>query len=180
MRAENGTGLGLSIAKRLIYCMKGSLNVESEVDKGSVFSILLPDLEICGEEDHEQKNESESTDKLDLTKKILVVDDVPLNVKVLCAMLRKMGFDPASASSGDQALQLIGENKPDVALLDLWMPGMNGMELASAIRANPAWKGIKIVAVTADTENTNNFNMGVFDEIIMKPVTTASLIKVLS
>ena len=54
------------------------------------------------------------------------------------------------------------------------------MELASAIRANPAWKGIKLIAVTADTENTNNFNMGVFDEIIMKPVTTASLIKVLS
>ena len=180
MRAENGTGLGLSIAKRLVDCMKGSLNVESEVDKGSVFSILLPDLEICGEEDHEQKNESEATDKLDLTKKILVVDDVPLNVKVLCAMLRKLGFNPASASSGDQALKLIGENKPDVALLDLWMPGMNGMELASAIRANPAWKSIHIVAVTADTENTNNFNMGVFDEIIMKPVTTASLIKVLS
>ena len=180
MRAETGTGLGLSIAKRLIDCMKGSLNVESELDKGSVFSILLPDLEICGEEDHDQKNDSDAVGNLDLSKKILVVDDVPLNVKVLCAMLRKMGFDPASASSGDKALKLIGENKPDVALLDLWMPGMNGMELASAIRANPAWKDIRIIAVTADTENTTNFNMGVFDEIIMKPVTTASLIKVLS
>ena len=179
IRTENGTGLGLSIAKRLIDCMKGSLTVESTLGKGSVFSILLPEIEICADAALKQDEQS-GEGKLDTSKKILVVDDVPLNVKVLCAMLRKMGFDPVSASSGKKALELMKTTKPDIALLDLWMPEMNGMELASAIRANPDWAGIKIYAVTADTENTTNFNMSLFNGIVMKPVTQESITKVLS
>lgn len=178
IRTETGTGLGLSIAKRLIDCMKGSLTVESTVGKGSVFTILLPDIEICQNAELEQETESNGT--LDTSKKILVVDDVALNVKVLCAMLRKMGFDPVSAPSGAKALELMKDTKPDIALLDLWMPEMNGMELASAIRANPDLADIIIVAVTADTENATNFNVGLFDAVVMKPVTQESLVKVLS
>ena len=179
IRAETGTGLGLSIAKRLVDCMKGSLTVDSTVGKGSVFTILLPDIEICDKNEVQQDKQAVS-DKLDLTRKILVVDDVPLNVKVLCAMLRKMGFDPVSAPSGAKALELLKTMKPDIALLDLWMPEMNGMELASAIRANPEWKDIRIYAVTADTENGSNFNMSLFDGIVMKPVTQESLQKILA
>ena len=178
IRTENGTGLGLSIAKRLIDCMKGSLTVDSTVGKGSVFTILLPDLEICGAAAPRQDTHI-STGKLDLSKKILVVDDVPLNVKVLCAMLHKMGFDPLSAPSGAKALELMRTTKPDIALLDLWMPEMNGMELAATIRANPDWKDIRLFAVTADTEHNANFNMDIFDAIVMKPVTQEALIKVL-
>jgi PAS domain S-box-containing protein len=180
IRTENGTGLGLSIAKRLIDCMKGSLTVDSTVGKGSVFTILLPDLEICSDDALKQDAHALISGKMDLSKKILVVDDVPLNVKVLCAMLRKMGFDPISAPSGSKALELMKTTKPDIALLDLWMPEMNGMELATAIRANPEWKDIRIYAVTADTENTSNFNMDIFDAIVMKPVTQESLAKVLA
>ena len=179
LRMETGTGLGLSIAKRLIDCMKGSLTVDSTVGKGSVFNILLPDIEICDSNALLDKDNPETAGKLDLSRKILVVDDVPLNVKVLCAMLRKMGYDPVSAPSGAKALELMRTTKPDIALLDLWMPEMNGMELASAIRSNPEWKGIRIYAVTADTENTTNFNMSPFDGIVMKPVTQDSLMKVL-
>ncbi|MBR3505648.1 MAG: response regulator, partial [Lentisphaeria bacterium] len=179
IRTENGTGLGLSIAKRLIDCMKGSFTVESTLGKGSVFSILLPEIEICADTDL-KKDEKTGEGKLDLTKKILVVDDVALNVKVLCAMLRKMGFDPVSASSGAKALELLKTVKPDIALLDLWMPEMNGMELAAAIRANPDMEGIRIYAVTADTENSTNFDISLFDGIVMKPVTQESIMKVLS
>jgi len=178
IRTENGTGLGLSIAKRLIDCMKGSLTVESTLGKGSVFTILLPDIEIC--KDTGKKQELQSIGGgLDLSKKILVVDDVALNVKVLCAMLRKLGFDPVSASSGAQALELLKTVTPDIALLDLWMPEMNGMELAAAIRADSRLKDIKIVAVTADTENSTNFDVSLFNAVIMKPVTQESLVKVI-
>ncbi len=179
IRTENGTGLGLSIAKRLIDCMKGSLTVESTLGKGSVFTILLPEIEICADADL-KKVEQTGEGKLDLSKKILVVDDVALNVKVLCAMLRKMGFDPVSAPSGAKALELLKTVKPDIALLDLWMPEMNGMELAAAIRALPDMAGIRIYAVTADTENSSNFDVSLFDGIVMKPVTQESLMKVLS
>jgi PAS domain S-box-containing protein len=180
IRTETGTGLGLSIAKRLIDCMKGSLTVTSTVGKGSVFTILLPELEICSDDALRQDTHAAAEQALNTSKKILVVDDVPLNVKVLCAMLRKMGFDPVSAPSGAKALERIKTTKPDIALLDLWMPEMNGMELATAIRANPDWKDIRIYAVTADTENNSNFNMGIFDGIVMKPVTQESLLKILA
>ncbi|MBR2963910.1 MAG: PAS domain S-box protein [Lentisphaeria bacterium] len=179
IRTENGTGLGLSIAKRLVDCMKGSLTVESTLGKGSVFTILLPEIEICADAELKQ-DEQTGNGQLDTSKKILVVDDVPLNVKVLCAMLRKMGFDPLSAPSGAKALELLTTTKPDIGLFDLWMPEMNGMELASAVRANPDWAGIKMYAVTADTENSSNFDMSMFDGIVMKPVTQDSLMKVLS
>ena len=180
IRTENGTGLGLSIAKRLIDCMHGSLTVESTPGKGSVFSILLPKIEICAD-DAVPKTDGQTDDgTLDVSRKILVVDDVALNVKVLCAMLRKMGFDPVSASSGAKALELMKSAKPDIALLDLWMPEMNGMELAAAIRANPDWAGIRIYAVTADTENSTNFDIALFDGIVMKPVTKESLTRILS
>ena len=160
--------------------MKGSLTVDSTVGKGSVFTILLPDLEICSGTAAPRQDAPESAGTLDLSKKILVVDDVPLNVKVLCAMLRKIGFDPVSAPSGAKALELMRTTKPDIALLDLWMPEMNGMELAAAIRANPEWKDIRIFAVTADMENSANFDVSNFDAVIMKPVTQESLIKVLA
>ena len=179
IRTENGTGLGLSIAKRLIDCMNGSLTVESTLGKGSVFTILLPEIEICTGAEL-KKSDQTGEGKLDLSKKILVVDDVALNVKVLCAMLRKMGFDPVSAPSGVKALELMKTTKPDIALLDLWMPEMNGMELAAAIRANPDLAGIRIYAVTADTENASNFDVSLFDGIVMKPVTQESIMKVLS
>ncbi len=178
IRTENGTGLGLSIAKRLIDCMKGSLTVESTVGKGSVFTILLPDIEICRDADLPRKETSTGAG-LDLSKKILVVDDVALNVKVLCAMLRKLGFSPVSASSGAKALELMKTGKPDIAMLDLWMPEMDGTELARVIRANPDWADIRLFAVTADTENASNFDVGLFDAVIMKPVTQESLLKVL-
>ena len=57
---------------------------------------------------------------------------------------------------------------------------MNGMELAAAIRANPEWKDVRIFAVTADMENSANFDVSKFDAVIMKPVTQESLIKVLA
>ena len=91
-----------------------------------------------------------------------------------------MGFDPISAPSGAKALELMKTTRPDIALLDLWMPEMNGMELAKAIRSNPEWAGIRIYAVTADTENASNFDVELFDAVVMKPVTQESLLKVLS
>ena len=68
---------------------------------------------------------------------------------------------------------------PDVLLTDMWMPEMNGAELASRVRAIPAASGITIIAVTADTESHSNFDMSGIDGILMKPVSLDKLKKLL-
>lgn len=103
--------------------------------------------------------------------RILVVDDIPLNVKVLAAMLRKLGMIPISACSGAEALSLLEPEKPDLVLTDMWMPGMNGAQLAAAIHDLPGYAQLKIVAVTADIEVKSNFDQKEFYDILLKPVT---------
>ena len=83
------------------------------------------------------------------------------------------------ADSGEQALAVLRkDDKFQIILTDLWMPGMNGEQLADQIRTIPAMQKIKIVAVTADTEARSSFDQAKFDDILQKPVTLESLSKI--
>ena len=110
---------------------------------------------------------------------VVLVDDVPMNLKVLGAMLKKLGAEVATAASGAEVLDMLEKGIPDVLLTDMWMPEMNGAELASRVRAIPAASGITIIAVTADTESHSNFDMSGIDGILMKPVSLDKLKKLL-
>ena len=90
-------------------------------------------------------------------------------------MFRKLHIKADTVSSGGEVLEYLKTNIPDILLTDLWMPGMNGENLAREIRANPAYSKMKIFAVTADTDNQANFNMELFDGILLKPVTLEKL-----
>ena len=114
-----------------------------------------------------------------MSKRILIVDDVPINLKVLASMLKKSGAHPLAAASGEEALALLKQEKVDAVLTDLWMPGMNGAELAAAIHARPESAHLKIIAVTADVEAANNFPQQDFSAILLKPVTLKKLSGVL-
>ncbi len=87
---------------------------------------------------------------------ILIVDDVPTNLEVICKALHHAGFDVAIATSGEQALQQIERILPDLILLDIMMPGINGFEVFERLKANPAAFDIPVIFVTAisDSENT--------------------------
>ena len=111
-------------------------------------------------------------------QRILIVDDVPINLKVLASMLKKSGAHPLAAASGEEALALLKQEKVDAVLTDLWMPGMNGAELA-AIHARSESAHLKIIAVTADVEAANNFPQQDFSAILLKPVTLKKLSGVL-
>ena len=90
-------------------------------------------------------------------------------------MLKTFRLNIVQAGSGDEALATLREARPDLVLTDMWMPGMSGEELAREIRATPDGNKVVILAVTADVENQNNFDMSVFDGILLKPVTKTSL-----
>ena len=193
-----GSGLGLAICNRFIKAMGGRIDLESELNKGSVFTIVFENVPyiLPTEEEREAAKAaaaSRSGDTAlmnvfgapDSKKQIpqvdlnglnaLIVDDVPINLKVLKAMLKGFHLNTTEAGSGDDALAKISIVKPDLVLTDMWMPGCTGEQLAKSIRALPEFANIVIMAVTADIENKNNFDMSVFDGVMLKPVTKDSL-----
>lgn len=105
----------------------------------------------------------------------LLVDDIALNLKVLAAMVKKANYNPVVVGSAEEALALLAECKINLILTDLWMPEMNGMEFAKVVRNNPKYNDIPIIAVTADTECENNFEMQYFDDIFVKPVSLETI-----
>ena len=108
--------------------------------------------------------------------RILVVDDVPMNLHVAKALFNKIGFkNVATAGSGQDALELLGKQRVDLILSDLWMPEMDGAELSAEVKKNPKLAHIPVIAQTADVETGGNFDMSHFDAVILKPLTKDKL-----
>ncbi len=84
-----------------------------------------------------------------MDEKILIVEDEPNIVVPLQFIMKDNGYDVTVAFSGEEAVDAITESKPDLILLDIMLPGMDGYELCQMIRQNPDWKGIKIIFLTA-------------------------------
>jgi len=180
---NNGTGLGLSISKRLATCMNGELTCTSKLGEGSTFGVTLNGVRYRQAahltEKKAKASASKSAEKTvqDLSKiNILVVDDVPMNLRVAKAIFAKIGYKNVfTAESGKAALELLEKQPIDLMLSDMWMPEMNGAQLSAAVKKNPKFSHIPIVAQTADVESSGNFDMSNFDAIILKPITGEKL-----
>ena len=110
--------------------------------------------------------------------KILVVDDVAMNVKLLADLLGVKGYATCTAASGAEALAKLGSERPDLVLLDVMMPGMSGYEVCAAIRADPAHVMLPVVLVTAldpAKERAKGLDAGA-DDFLTKPVSQAEML----
>ena len=113
-----------------------------------------------------------------MSAKILVVDDVAMNVKLLADLLGVKGYQTVTASSGAEALAKLEAERPDLVLLDVMMPGMSGYEVCQAIRANPAHAMLPVVLVTAldpAKERVKGLEAGA-DDFLTKPLNQAELL----
>ena len=119
-----------------------------------------------------------------MPRRLLIVDDSKMNVMVLKALLKHIGeFEISAADDGQEALALLeasGAEPFDMVLTDMWMPNLDGEGLVKAIRANPAWTSMHIVAVTADVEYQEKYAEMGFDGLLLKPITVEKLMKVLA
>ena len=109
---------------------------------------------------------------------VLAVDDIPLNLLLVQKMLSRFNFNLKTAANGQQALESIEAQKPDLLLLDLMMPIMDGFEVIRRLRANPATADIQIVILSALNSNEDvvkGFNLGAND-FIMKPIIMEKLL----
>ncbi len=180
---NNGTGLGLPICKRLIEKMDGTFEIRSAVDKGSAFTTTLRHVEY---ESIPVADTKPDTGKYRLlpaydSLSLLLVDDVKMNLKVMVAMLRKMGIrDIGQATSGKEAIALLKSRKFDLVLTDLWMPGMGGIELARRIHQIPELSKLPLIVITADIESKESFDLSEFTDVLFKPVTMKKCQAILS
>ena len=103
---------------------------------------------------------------------VLAVDDIPLNLLLVQKMLSKFNFQFRTAANGQQALDAVAAQKPDLILLDLMMPGIDGFEVIRRLRENPSTSDVQIVILSALNSNEDvvkGFNVGAND-FIMKPI----------
>ena len=176
-----GTGLGLSICRRLVETMGGEIAVESELGWGSKFTVRIPGVEVSAEKAEPAAAEVETIMPEGLPKHVLVVDDSPVNRMVLTAFLKKAGIVRIDqAVDGVEALVKLDAavragDPHDFIFSDFWMPNMNGLELIEKLRADSRFARLPIFAVTADTEFHKDPRSGLFNDILLKPLTYGKL-----
>jgi PAS domain S-box-containing protein len=185
-RIFGGTGLGLAISKQLIELMGGTISVESSEGAGSTFFIRLP-LEMATESAIATEQPQKNTDTTHYNPhkyRILLVEDSDINLKVMAAMLKKIGYQTGLATDGQKAVTALKESDFDLVLMDCTMPVMDGYQATALIRdtttgvKNP---NVPVVAMTAramqgDREKCLQAGM---NDYLSKPVVWETLTTVL-
>ena len=175
-RQYGGTGLGLAICLKLIKMMKGNITLESIENEGSTFTISLNDLEIV-----DKQNEMIS---IDTSKEIefknssvLIVDDIKLNRKLVVESLENKGLTFYEASNGKEAVDIAKKVKPNLVLMDIKMPVLDGIEATKQIKSNKLTKDIAVVALTASIRAKEIKDLKeLFNGYITKPVSNDTLV----
>lgn len=181
-RKYEGTGLGLAISKKLIHLFNGDIIVSSEKGKGSKFIATLKQIEIVTEKqiNKEQPINLYSQEHFKRAK-ILIADDDPYNLQIININLRKMNFQVIEAKNGKEALEKINKNKPDLVLLDLLMPYLDGLEVFKLMQKNTVLKKIPVIAMTSynlTNEKQTVLDLG-FSGYLTKPIDYNALRKLL-
>ena len=170
VRSHGGLGIGLTLCESLVRMHGGTIEARSEgVGKGSEFIMRLP---VLREPKALPAGQLAVRNIVSLpAHRVLVVDDLAASASTLAMVLRRLGQTVETAHDGEAALELVQTFRPDVAFLDIGMPGMDGYELAHRLRQDPALEGLVLVALTGygqEDDRRQAFDAG-FNHHLVKP-----------
>jgi CheY-like chemotaxis protein len=179
-RIYGGTGLGLSIVQNLVLAQEGKITVKSKENSGSVFSVMLPfknaDKSMPVNSLH---NLAISDFKWKMNLNILNVEDVTTNQFLIEEILGDWGVEVEMASNGLEALKKIESKEFDLVLMDIQMPGIDGLETTRRIRAmeDPYFRNVPIIALTASTTDATKDEVFIcgMQDFVLKPINVDDL-----
>jgi Signal transduction histidine kinase len=186
-RKYGGTGLGLAISRRFCQMMGGDITVESEFEKGTVFTAIVPiqvkDSAASRAATVESAPASASASRAAVATAgegplILAVDDDPAVLEILSRNLAKEGYAVRTASSGAAALALAREIRPKLITLDVMMPSMDGWSVLTALKSDPATRDIPVVMISIVDDKHLGFALGAAD-YLTKPIDRERLAEIL-
>ena len=149
-RQYGGSGLGLAISQKLVGMMGGEISVESTPNHGSCFQFTLQlDQGDADQLDIEQRDQDKKISELK-GKKVLVVEDNPLNMELASILLRRKELNVFQAENGDEALTLLDTEDVDCVLMDIQMPVMDGYTACQGIRSQQKFKKLPVIALSAN------------------------------
>jgi PAS domain S-box-containing protein len=182
-RSEGGLGLGLTLVNRLVAMHDGTVEVRSPgLNRGSEFSVWLPVIAQLSltlpDVDEDRPPERQLTEQ----RRVLVADDFPESAQLLARLLQQDGNDVRVALDGLEAVQTAEEFHPDIVLLDIAMPKLNGYEAASQIRKQSWGKNVILIALTGwgQQQDRRRTKEAGFDVHLTKPVNYQAIAKLLN
>ena len=178
LKKYGGTGLGLAITKKLVELMNGKIVLESEVGKGSIFKVIIREVSIASIDAEEKSKDIDILNIKFKNQKVLITDDIESNRLLLNKMLSLYNLKTLEASNGKEAINIAKRNSPDLIIMDLRMPVMDGYEAIRIIKNDKTLKKIPIVVLTASAMKSDEEEIKQIkcEGYIKKPVSRNKLI----
>lgn len=178
-RSQGGLGIGLTIVKTLVELHDGSVEAHTGgLGRGSEFIVRLPASAGMVPADANDGSSAEPR----ASRRVLVVDDNPDAAKMLAMTLRSEGHEVETALCGFRALEAVNDFRPDVVLLDIALPGLDGYEVARRLREQPTTRNVPLIAVTGygQPEDRERSRAAGFEFHLVKPVSLKDVTNVLA
>jgi len=175
-REFGGTGLGLAICKKFAELMRGKIIVESTPGAGTCFTFVVPAIavDIKKEDSAETKNDGNEEAQMEGLATVLVVDDDQSSREISKRILSKRGYSVLTADDGASGIEIAREQHPDIIVLDILMPGMDGWQVLEQLRDIPETADIPIIMQSMLSERELGLSLGA-DEYLTKPVDKSDL-----
>ena len=177
-RNYGGTGLGLAITQHFIKMMDGTIEVESEIGKGSTFRFTIPASPIVPLV-QETPRQMEVPDGVPMRGTVLIIDDEARARKAISEAVRSAGFGVVEAASGEEGMAKMRKSRPDAIILDVIMPGQDGWSVLREIKSDKALRDIPVILATVVADREMGLAFGAADHLI-KPIDPQQLIATLN